>query len=171
MKYSDGKSTPMVAVIRKLSIENVEALIEVARESWKWTYAGIFSDKYIESWIREKYSREKLMNEIMRSRSESDLLFLGAFADLMLIGFIQVKIMGDKSELLRLYLKPEYTRMKIGVNLLLKAEEVMKEKGVSECTLYVHSQNQVGISFYFKNGFTVRGIEGSDFLMVKKYAL
>lgn len=48
----------MVAVIRKLSIENVEALIEVSRESWKWTYAGIFSDKYIESWIREKYSRE-----------------------------------------------------------------------------------------------------------------
>ena len=41
-------------------------------------------------------------------------IFLGAFADLMLIGFIQVKIMGDKSELLRLYLKPEYTHMKNG---------------------------------------------------------
>ena len=171
MKYSEGKSTPMVAVIRKLSIENVEALIEVARESWKWTYAGIFSDKYIESWIREKYSREKLINEIIRSRSESDLLFLGAFVDLMLIGFIEVKIMGDKSELLRLYLKSEYTHMKIGRDLLLKAEKVMKEKGVSECTLYVHSQNHVGISFYFKNGFTVKDIDGSDFLMEKKYAL
>ncbi len=161
----------MVAVIRKLSIENVEALIEVARESWKWTYAGIFSDKYIESWIREKYSGEKLINEIIRSRSESDLLFLGAFVDLMLIGFIEVKIMGDKSELLRLYLKPEYTHMKIGRDLLLKAEKVMKEKGVSECTLYVHSQNQVGISFYCKNGFKVKDIDGSDFLMEKKYAL
>ena len=161
----------MVAVIRKLSIENAEALIEVARESWKWTYAGIFSDKYIESWIRDKYSGEKLMNEIMRSRSESDLLFLGAFVELTLIGFIEVKIMEDKAELLRLYLKPEYTHRKIGRDLLLKAEKVLKEKGVSECTLYVHSQNQVGISFYCKNGFTVKGIDGNDFLMVKKYSL
>ena len=171
MKYSERKSTPMVAVIRKLSIENAEALIEVARESWKWTYAGIFSDKYIESWIRDKYSGEKLMNEIMRSRSESDLLFLGAFVELTLIGFIEVKIMEDKAELLRLYLKPEYTHRKIGRDLLLKAEKVLKEKGVSECTLYVHSQNQVGISFYCKNGFTVKGIDGNDFLMVKKYSL
>ena len=171
MKYSERKSTPMVAVIRKLSIENAEALIEVARESWKWTYAGIFSDKYIESWIRDKYSGEKLMNEIMRSRSESDLLFLGAFVELTLIGFIEVKIMEDKAELLRLYLKPEYTHRKIGRDLLLKAEKVLKEKGVSECTLYVHSQNQVGISFYCKNGFTVKGIDGNDFLMVKKSSL
>ena len=159
----------MPAVIRKLSVENVEALIEVARESWKWTYAGIFSDEYIENWIREKYSREKLLNEIVRSQSESDLLFLGAFVDLKLSGFMEVKIMEDNAELLRLYLKPEYTHRKIGRDLLSEAEKVMKEKGVSECGLYVHSQNQVCISFYFKNGFTVKGIDGNDFLMVKKY--
>ena len=159
----------MPAEIRVLSIENVEELIEVARESWKWAYAGLYSDEYIERWIRQKYSREKLLNEIMRSRSESDLLFLGAFVDLKLTGFIEVKIMEDNAELLRLYLKPEYTHRKIGRELLSKAEKVMKEKGVSECTLYVHSQNQVGISFYFKNGFTVKGIDGNDFLMVKKY--
>ena len=155
--------------IRNLSIENVEALIEVARESWKWTYAGIFSDEYIESWIREKYSREKLLNEIMRSRSESDLLFLGAFVDLKLTGFIEVKINKDNAELLRLYLKPEYTHRKIGKSLLSETEKVMKERGVTECILYVHSQNHVGISFYCKNGFTVKGLNGNDFLMVKKY--
>ncbi len=162
-------SIPMVAVIRKLSVENVEELIAVARESWKWTYTGIFSDEYIYNWVREKYSREKLLNEIMRSRSESDLLFLGAFVDLKLTGFIEVKINKDNAELLRLYLKPEYTHMKIGRDLLSEAEKVMKERGVSECTLYVHSQNQVGISFYLKNGFTVTGIDRDDCLMVKKY--
>ncbi len=169
VKSSERKSIPMVAVIRKLSVEYVDALIEVARESWKWTYAGIYSDEYIERWIREKYSREKLLNEITRSRSESDLLFLGAFVDLKLSGFMEVKIKKYNAELLRLYLKPEYTHMKIGRDLLSEAEKVMKERGVSECTLYVHSQNQVGISFYLKNGFTVKGINGNDFLMVKKY--
>jgi len=155
--------------IRKLSVENVEALIEVARESWKWTYEGIYSDEYIENWIREKYSKEKLLNEITRSWSEPDLLFLGAFVDLKLAGFIEVKIKEDNAELLRLYLKPEYTHRKIGRDLLSEAEKIMKEKVVSECTLYVHSQNHVGISFYYKNGFTVKGIDGSDFLMIKKY--
>lgn len=128
----------MSVEIRKLSVENVEALIEVARESWKWTYEGIYSDEYIENWIREKYSKEKLLNEITRSWSEPDLLFLGAFVDLKLAGFIEVKIKEDNAELLRLYLKPEYTHRKIGRDLLSEAEKIMKEKVVSECTLTVN---------------------------------
>ena len=82
-----------------------------------------------------------------------------------------VKISGDKSELLRLYLKPEYTHMKIGKSLLSETEKIMKVRGVSKCVLYVHSQNHVGISFYCKNGFKVKDIDGSDFLMEKKYEL
>ncbi|MHB8395580.1 MAG: hypothetical protein ACYDAZ_00010 [Thermoplasmataceae archaeon] len=78
--------------IKKLSIGDLETLIEVARESWEWTYAGIYSEEYIESWIREKYSREKLLNEIVRSRSNLDILFLGAFLDSMLTGFIELKL-------------------------------------------------------------------------------
>ena len=153
--------------IRKLSIEDLETLIEVARESWKWTYAGIYSEEYIESWIREKYSKEKLLNEIVRSQSNLDILFLGAFADSTLIGFIELKIIANKAELLRLYLKPEYTHKKIGKTLLLEAEKIMKKKGILECRLYVHRQNSVGFSFYYKNGFKVEDTDGSDFIMEK----
>ena len=65
----------MTTEIRKLSIEDLETLIEVARESWKWTYAGIYSEEYIEDWIREKYSKEKLLKEIVSSQSDLDILF------------------------------------------------------------------------------------------------
>ncbi|MHB1709152.1 MAG: GNAT family N-acetyltransferase [Thermoplasmataceae archaeon] len=155
--------------IKKLSIGDLETLIEVARESWKWTYASIYSEEYIESWIRGKYSKEKLLNEIVRSQSNLDILFLGAFADSTLTGFIELKLSADKAELLRLYLKPEYTHRKIGRALLLEAEKFMKSRGISECRLFVHRQNSVGFSFYYKNGFKVKGTDGSDFIMEKKY--
>ena len=160
----------MLTEIRELSIEDIESLVEVARESWKWTYAEIYSEEYIDSWIRDKYSKEKLLNEIARSKSNIDILFLGSFADSKLIGFIELKIIANKAELLRLYLKPEYTHKKIGKTLLLEAEKIMKKKGILECRLYVHRQNIVGVFFYIKNGFKIIGIEDHDLIMEKIYS-
>lgn len=159
----------MPTSINQLISEDVEALIEVARESWKWVYAGIYSEDYIESWIREKYSREKLLIEIIKSQSGIDIILLGSFVKSKLVGFIELKIGSNKSELLRLYLKPEYTHRGIGKLLLLEAEKIMKKKGIAECRLYVHQQNDIGVSFYKKNGFEVKDNYGDDFMMEKKY--
>ncbi len=157
----------MTIEIRKISIGDLETLIEVARESWKWTYAGIYSEEYIEDWIREKYSKEKLLKEIVRSQSDLDILFLGAFSDSILTGFMELKLGASEAELLRLYLKPEYTHRKIGKALLFEAEKIMKNKGILKCRLYVHRQNSVGFSFYYKNGFRVMDTDGSEFVMEK----
>ncbi len=161
----------MVIKIRKLSFEDIEAVIKVARESWKWTYEGIYSEEYIENWIKEKYSNENLANEIARAESNLDILFLGAFADSILTGFIELKLSGNNAELLRLYLKPELTHRQIGKLLLLEAEKIMRERDILQCRLYVHKQNSVGFSFYIKNGFTVTEIDGNDFIMEKSYQL
>ncbi|MHB1492504.1 MAG: GNAT family N-acetyltransferase [Thermoplasmataceae archaeon] len=128
----------MVIKIRKLSLKDIEAPIKVARESWKWTYEGIYSEEYIENWIREKYSNENLANEIARSESNLDILFLGSFSESILTGFIELKFDGDKAELLRLYLKPEFTHRQIGKLLLLEAEKIMRERDILQCRLYVH---------------------------------
>ena len=159
----------MPTTIKKLATEDVEAVIEIARESWKWTYRDIYSNEFIESWIGEKYSREKLLNEIIRSLSDLDIIFLGSFAKSTLTGFIELKIGVNKAELLRLYLKPEYTHRGIGKLLLLEAEKIMKKRGIVKCSLYVHQQNGIGMSFYKKNGFEVKGVDGDDFVMEKTY--
>ena len=159
----------MPTTIKKLTDEDVEALIEIARDSWKWTYRDIYSNEFIESWISEKYSKEKLLNEIIRSQSDFDIIFLGSFVKSTLTGFIELKIGANKAELLRLYLRPEYTHRGIGKLLLLEAEKIMKRKGIVECSLYVHQQNGIGVSFYKKNGFEVKDIDGDDFVMEKKY--
>ena len=92
-----------------------------------------------------------------------------AFIDSKLTGFIELKVENKKAVLLRLYLKPEYTRRGIGKSLLMEAEKIMKKMGVAECTLYLHRRNEIGFSFYIKQGFNVKRIEEDDYVMEKKY--
>lgn len=159
----------MAVEIRNLSTYDVESLIDIARDSWKWTYSGIYTIEFIEAWINEKYSKEKLIEEIKRSQSGSDIIFQGAFAETKMIGFIELKLWEGKAELLRLYLRPEYTHMGVGKLLLTEAEKILEKRGISQCRLYVHKLNSIGISFYKKNGFKISGTDGDDFIMEKIY--
>ena len=42
-----------------LKPEDAESVMEVAKESWKWAYAGIYREEFINSWLLENYSKEK----------------------------------------------------------------------------------------------------------------
>ncbi|MFG1460846.1 MAG: GNAT family N-acetyltransferase [Thermoplasmataceae archaeon] len=159
----------MKTFVRQISTEDVDALIDVASDSWNWTYREIYSKDFIDNWIRENYSRESLLGEITKSKTDPEVIFLVAFIDSKLTGFIELKVENKKAVLLRLYLKPEYTRRGIGKSLLMEAEKIMKKMGVAECTLSVHRRNEIGISFYIKQGFNVKRIEEDDYVMAKKY--
>ena len=78
----------MPTTIKKLTAEDVESIIEIARDSWKWTYKDIYNKEFIENWISEKYSREKLLNDIIRSQKDDGIIFLGSFVKSIPIGFI-----------------------------------------------------------------------------------
>ncbi|MDS0257004.1 GNAT family N-acetyltransferase [Thermoplasmatales archaeon AK] len=138
-------------------------------ESWRWTYSGIYTEDFISNWIRENYSKTRLLQQIAMAQLRKDAFFLGAFDSSKLVGFIHFRVSGSTAELLRLYLKPDYTRSKIGSKLLEEAERLMDRSGVTECILYVHSSNNIGVSFYQKKGFFCKGNEGDDLIMVKKY--
>ncbi len=159
----------MQITIRKLNAGDVETLIEIARDSWKWTYGEIYSEEYIDQWIREKYSKEKLLNEVNRSQSNLDIILLGSFNESGMTGFIELKINEGNAELLRLYLKPIYTRYGMGESLLLEAEKMLRERHIVECSLFVHQRNVIAISFYKKNGFEVAEINEEDIIMKKMY--
>ena len=159
----------MKTIVRKISTEDVDALIDVASDSWNWTYREIYSKDFIDNWIMENYSREDLLREITRSKTDPEVIFLVAFIDSKLTGFIELKAGNEKAVLLRLYLKPEYTRKGLGKSLLTEAEKIMKKMGITECTLSVHRKNEIGSSFYIKQGFNVKRIEDDHYVMEKKY--
>ena len=56
----------MKTFVRQISTEDVDALIDVASDSWNWTYREIYSKDFIDNWIREYYSRESLLGEIKK---------------------------------------------------------------------------------------------------------
>ena len=56
----------MKTFVRQISIEDVDALIDVASDSWNWTYREIYRKDFIDNWIREYYSRESLLGEIKK---------------------------------------------------------------------------------------------------------
>ena len=159
----------MKTFVRQISTEDVDALIDVAGDSWNWTYREIYRKDFIDNWIRENYSRESLLGEITKSKTDPEVIFLVAFIDSKLTGFIELKVENRKAVLLRLYLKPEYTRIGLGKSLLMEAEKIMKKMGVAECTLSVHRRNEIGFSFYIKQDFNVKRIEEDDYVMEKKY--
>ncbi len=56
----------MKTFVRQISTEDVDALIDVASDSWNWTYREIYRKDFIDNWIREYYSRESLLGEIKK---------------------------------------------------------------------------------------------------------
>ena len=155
--------------IKDLTPEDSESVMEVAKESWKWAYAGIYSEEFINSWLQKNYSRERLIQQITASQLLEDTFFIGAFNYSKLVGFIHFGVSGRTAELLRLYLKPYYTRREIGSKLLEEIERLIAGSGVTKFILYVHHNNKVRASFYRKKGFLCRGNNGDDIITTKKY--
>lgn len=157
----------MTVTIRKLSNDEEKFVIEIARESWLWTYRDIYSEEFINNWIEENYTPESIRNEILRSQSGDDILFLGIFNDYDCLGFIEFKKAFPNAELLRFYLKPEKTHFGYGSRLLESAEDILVEEGFKKFTLYVHELNDIAISFYLKHGFKKSSIQDEDVIMEK----
>jgi len=153
--------------IRQLREGDVESVIEVARLSWEWTYQSIYSHEFIESWIREKYGKHAISDQISRSASGQNGIFLGAFQDSKLVGFIHAVVKDSEAEIARLYFLPGFTRRGYGSELLRTAEEMLCSRGLRQIRLYVQKQNNIGIAFYRKHGYSDAGYCDDDIEMVK----
>lgn len=155
-------------MIRSIRPGEGTAVSDIAAQSWRTTYSGIYTANYIESWIAEKYNSVSVEREIQKAMTNDRLIFLGFFDDEMK-GFIELKVEGRNSELLRLYIKPDSTGKGIGSELLREAECRFGNYEVNECNLYVNRKNMNAIKFYEKNLFLISGVKGDDLNMKKRY--
>ena len=65
-------------------------------------------------------------------------------------------------------IKKEFTGQSLGVNLLLKACKISKERMMTNIYLQVHKENLIAIAFYKKNGFNIINESEKKFKMVKQ---
>jgi ribosomal protein S18 acetylase RimI-like enzyme len=143
----------MQVVIQKAQETDIPTIQLTAAESWRATYAQIFTAAFIERFLADAYAAEALRRSVASEQS----IFLVAKAGDQMVGYCQAgegqERHGGAQALYRLYVLPAYWRQGIGARLLAQAETWLIERGATGYYCYVHGQNEVGKAFYRKADF------------------
>lgn len=143
--------------IRKMQIEDIAKVQNVAVKSWNTTYAGIIPAETQKNFLNVAYS-----DEMMERRLNNSLLLV-AEVSRKIVGFANYSpVNGNgKAELGAIYIYPEYQGKGIGTALL--REGIERLNGVKEIYINVEQKNKLGKTFYEAKGFTVVDNFDNDF--------
>ena len=143
--------------IRKVSIQDIENLKEIAKRTFVETYSSVNSEENMTEYLENKFSIEELKTELNDKNSE----FYFSEFDEKIIGYLKINTgqsqteIKDKNalEIERIYVQKEFYGKRVGQNLYEKAIKLAKEKNAEYVWLSVWEQNPRAIRFYEKNGF------------------
>jgi ribosomal protein S18 acetylase RimI-like enzyme len=143
------------------SIDEVEALRQIAYETYDQTFRPLNTIETIEKYLEEAFNREKLLEEL--SNPKSNFFFL--YADGELSGYLKVNEAPaqsdlndpDSLELERIYVRKESQGKGLGKVLITYAIQIAGERAKQYVWLGVWERNINAIAFYKKMGFTVAG--------------
>lgn len=139
----------MQYTIRKMQLEDIPQVQNVAKVSWNATYDGI-----IPLHVQEKFLNSAYNDEMMKRRYERSFIFV-AEVEGKVIGFANFSPLKEngEAELGAIYLYPEYQGKRIGTALLNEGIDFLE--GVKELYINVEKDNQIGTNFYKAKGFEV----------------
>jgi diamine N-acetyltransferase len=131
-------------------LSDVAGIQKAAELSWRATYKDIFSEEFITRFLEQAYASDALERSVTGGRSD----FLVARDGERVIGFCHFgPSLEGETELYRLYVVPEYWRKGIGGRLVEMMEGRLSSRGVAAYHCYVHTDNEIGKSFYARRGF------------------
>jgi len=144
--------------INKIKRNEIDQLQKIGRLNFHETFSDSNSEENMKTYLDEKFSTEKLTEELTNKDSE----FYFAALDDKVIGYLkinfgpsQTELNDEKSlEIERIYVSKEFHGKNAGQLLYEKAIEIAKQKNSYYIWLGVWEQNLRAISFYKKNGFT-----------------
>ncbi|HEX2931568.1 MAG TPA: GNAT family N-acetyltransferase [Candidatus Binatia bacterium] len=139
--------------IRELRDIDVQEVYEVALESWQHTYADIYPSYFIQDYVNKNYAQALLLR-LLPLIQTGQHFFHVALAHSRVVGFCHIAQTKQGMELFRIYLRPAYIGKGIGRTLLREGEEFIKSRGYHSYFCFVHKNNELGKSFYLRNGFT-----------------
>ncbi len=134
-------------MIRTGTIEDIASVQEIAYVSWNDTYEGIIPSLAQKSFLDKSYSTPMIE---MRLEKTIVLVAIHEGQPVGFANFTKLDQDGD-SELIALYLKPEYQRNGFGKKLLDSG--LSRLFNGSELSVYVESGNDKARNFYTSNGF------------------
>ncbi len=143
--------------IRKVTLNEVEQLQQIGRQTFSETFSSSNTKENMATYLSEGFSNEKLREELKNEHSE----FYFASSENEVIGYLKVNFGQSQTELQddtaleiqRIYVLKEFHGKRIGQMLYEKAIEIAKQKNTYYIWLGVWEDNPRAISFYKKNGF------------------
>ncbi|MBP4138238.1 GNAT family N-acetyltransferase [Flavobacterium geliluteum] len=144
-------------VIKKIGLSELEKLQKIGKQTFSETFAAINSEENMKQYLTEKFSLEKLTDELTNSNSE----FYFALLDEKVVGYLKVNFAAAQTELKdknaleieRIYVLKEHKGNKIGQLLYEKALQVAQKSSLKYIWLGVWEENHGALHFYKKNGF------------------
>jgi ribosomal protein S18 acetylase RimI-like enzyme len=143
--------------IRKVTLNDIEQLQEISRQTFLDTFASANTEENIKKYLEENFSKEKLAAELNNKNAE----FYFAEVDGKIIGYLKLNSGRSQTELKderaieieRIYVVKELHGKKVGQLLYEKAIEIAGQANAEYVWLGVWEENPRAINFYRKNGF------------------
>ncbi|MEH6406553.1 MAG: GNAT family N-acetyltransferase [Leeuwenhoekiella sp.] len=143
--------------ITKATIENIDQLQKIGKETFAETFSSGNSEKNMQEYLEKSFSEKKLKAEL----NDPDAEVYFAVIDNAIIGYLKVNFgqsqtenINDNSlEIERIYVLRDFHGKKVGQILYEKAIQISKERNVNSVWLGVWEENHRAIRFYEKNGF------------------
>jgi len=145
--------------LRVATPDDAASLAGVHVASWRAAYAGIVPEKVLEE--RDVAYRTVRLRTFLASAEAETYI---AEQERRIAGFMTIGPSRDRDddasrtgEIWGIYLHPSSWRMGIGTTLCRAEEEILCERGLQACTLWVLEKNDVAQAFYRAMGFRPDG--------------
>ncbi len=167
------KAGQLDVLIAPVAPADVESVIALARLVWQQTYPGIITQEQIDFMLEQRYSRQRLLEELTMPQVWWDQ----ASVDGQLAGFSSCMVTGGgEMKLDKLYVGPARQRSGIGARLIDQVVSHARTAGCQTLILAVNKRNERAIAAYGKQGFAIResvcvdignGFLMDDFIMAR----
>lgn len=145
--------------IRKISIEELNTLQIIAKETFIETYAPHNTPESLDDYLKSHFSAQKLSEELNHPESHFFLAEIKGET----VGYLKVNLGSAQTELTdenaleieRIYVSQNHQGKKIGQALFTEAIEIAKESRVAFVWLGVWENNTNAIGFYERMNFEV----------------
>ena len=143
--------------ILKVTIDNIDQLQKIGRQTFFETFASGNTKENMNSYLDEGFSVAKLTTEL----NDNNAAFYFATLDDNVIGYLklnfgqsQTELQDEKAvEIERIYVLKDFHGKNVGQLLYDKAIQIARQKCADYVWLGVWEENPRAINFYKKNGF------------------
>jgi ribosomal protein S18 acetylase RimI-like enzyme len=139
-------------ILQQFREADAPAVYAVALESWRYTYRNIFSEEFIDDFVGKHYAPEAILSLLPRIAA-GEIFFHVAEQGTQIVGFCNISLTEKHAELHRIYLLPAFIGQGLGRKLLEPGEAFVTTHHLGSYFCFVHQNNEIGKTFYLKNGF------------------